>query len=177
MKDVVVVETRPPAVFKLAAFEEPNDAECEHALVRHAQMLGADRLFVDRTQGSCRGEAYGMQDRSVTTSDAPAENYSQTLHAWMRSRWKRPAGVTDDELAKLCVVTSFRTNMQLRIYQVAGTPQRPSGNAAFDDSVRALLESAIDEHVSLPEPRAVTVDRNVRNAQITIAFGANGPCR
>jgi hypothetical protein len=107
------------------------------------------------------------------------EDYSKTLHDWIRARWHPPPGISDDQLRRLCVVTRIWTTSQLRIWKVLGQPVLSSGNASFDESVHASLESAIDEGAALPEPKAIEMSRSLRKAMITLAFTLGDPrlCR
>jgi hypothetical protein len=153
--DVWLVTTRPSAVFLLATFEEPAGDACEARLLAHARTLGANRLYVDRAV-PCGGSAFFV--RGSAAPDAT----SQSLHArptdepsitaWVRARWKRPASISEDESRKLCVVVQFTVSPMRRVLDVRGQPIRSSGSAAFDESVRAAIESAIDEHATVPKP-------------------------
>jgi hypothetical protein len=50
------------------------------------------------------------------------------------------------------VVVQFTVSPMRRVWNVRGQPIRSSGNGEFDESVRAALESAIDEQATVPAP-------------------------
>lgn len=178
---VSVVTEAPSAVYLLANLEEPNATDCEAALLRRARLLGANRVYVDRSQPGCRGGAYTVQSRPEAQEVGPdgrPEDYGKALHDWMMARWKRPQGVSNAELRRLCVVTRIWTTLELRVWKVLGEPVKRSGNPTFDESVRASLEAAIDEQAPLPEPKAIETSRAVRNAMLTFTFAPGGAsCR
>ncbi len=155
-RDVWVVTTLPSPMFLLARFEEPAGEDCEARLFAHARALGANRLTIDRDV-ACGGSAY-----FVRPDAAPGET-SLTLRGnvrpsdaalldWVRARWKRPASLTEAASRKLCVVVQFTVSPTRRVLDVRGQPIRPSGDAAFDESVRAAIESAIAAHANAPVP-------------------------
>jgi hypothetical protein len=53
---------------------------------------------------------------------------------------------------RLICASSFSPSPLRRVWRVNGQPIRSSGNRAFDDSVLAALESAIDDHATVPAP-------------------------
>lgn len=179
--EVSVVTEAPSPVFLLANVEEPNATDCEAALLQRARLLGANRLYVDRSQPGCRGAAYMVQtmpEGQGVGPDGRPEDYGKALHEWMVARWKRPQGISNAELRRLCVVMRIWTTLELRIWKVLGVPVKPSGNPAFDESVRASLEAAIDEQATLPEPKTLETSRSVRNVMLTFTFAPGGAsCR
>jgi hypothetical protein len=145
--DVQVVDEPPSPVFLLSRFsEQPGDA-CLAKLVEHAHGLGANRLFVDH-RAPCAGVAY--QVGPAYPARSPRLNAS--LRDWLRPKWHRPPSISAEESARLCVVVQFSVSPLRRVWQVNGQPIRSSGNREFDDSVRAALESTIDERVDVPPP-------------------------
>jgi hypothetical protein len=145
--DVKVVDQPPLAIFLLSRFSEPPGEGCSAHLLDHARGLGANRLYVERGE-PCTGRAYFVRPGSPPTS--PRVNAS--LREWLLARWQRPASITADDAARLCVVIQFSVSPLRRVWKVNGQPLRPSGNRDFDESVRAALESAIDDHALVPAP-------------------------
>ena len=106
-----------------------------------------------------------------TASMSPAPRLDESEKNNEDSLREQPTiDISEHEIQKLCVVTRFWTNSRLRIWKVLRVPVRSSGNGAFDESVRKALDSAIEERAPIPEPQAIPVRRNVRNAAVTLAF-------
>lgn len=167
--EVQVVDQAPSELFLLSRFSEPAGDSCTARLLEHARGLGANRLFIDRT-ATCSGSAYfvrpGLPERS------PKINAS--LRDWLRARWRRPPSISAEESAHLCVVVQFSASPLRRVWRVNGQPIRSSGNRAFDDSVVAALESAIDERATVPAPPRDAVGEYV---EYRIEFTEGDPSR
>jgi hypothetical protein len=138
-------------------------------LTAHARGLGANVLFVDR-DAPCAGGAFFVRriQPSTTQDDAgssPPGSHSEvadaSIGAWLHARWTRPASISADEARRLCVVVQFTVSPMRRVWNVSGQPIRSSGNNVFDESVRAALESAIDEHATVPAPPHELVGEHV----------------
>ena len=156
--DVRVVDEPPSPVFLLAPFSEPPGDSCEERLTAHARGLGANRLYVHR-DSPCTGSAFFVRTvhppANRETGESPADASApdrRSLGAWVRARWRRPASISLEESRRLCVVVQFTVSPLRRVWRVNGTPVRSSGNHEFDESVRAALESAIDERATAPAP-------------------------
>jgi hypothetical protein len=179
VRDVWVVETPPSAVYLLAHFSEPPGPQCEAQLLAHAKGLGANRLFIDRTQ-DCAGAAYMVRTEALATPSTgtlrtgAGPMHSEDVAAWVRARWKRPALLSAEEAERLCVVVQFSVSPLRRVWNVRGQPIESSGNRTFDDSVKAALESAIDEHATVPAPRRDLVGEYV-DYRVEVSGGAT--CR
>jgi hypothetical protein len=98
------------------------------------------------------------------------------LHAWLLARWKRPPSISAAESRGLCVVVQFTVSPLRRVWKVNGLPVRSSGNREFDESVRAALESAIDEHATVPVPPRDLVGEHVEY-RIEFTEGDPSICR
>jgi hypothetical protein len=158
--DVRVVDRPPSPVFLLAHFSEPPGDACLARLTAHARGLGANVLFVDR-DSPCAGGAFfvrGIQHSTAQDDAGPSpagshpEAADASIGSWLRARWKRPPSISADESRHLCAVVQFTVSPMRRVWNVRGQPIRSSGNSEFDESVRAALESAIDEHATVPAP-------------------------
>jgi hypothetical protein len=167
--DVWVVDTPPSSTALLARFDEPPGEGCEGRLLSHARGLGANRLYIDRAK-PCGGAAYmvrvsnaganahaggGDAGGSGALRSTPRLRGGQGLEAlsrWVRARVKLPPSVSPEQAAGLCVVVQFEVSPMRRIWSVGGQPVESSGNHDFDESVRVALESAIDEHATVPAP-------------------------
>jgi TonB-like protein len=163
---VRVVDEPPSPVFLLARFSEPPGDSCEERLTAHARGLGANRLYVHRGT-SCTGSAFFVRtisppaNRKTGESPADASTPDASLGAWVHDRWHRPASISPEESRRLCVVVQFTVSPLQRVWRVNGTPIRASGNHEFDESVRAALESAIDERATVPAPPRDLVGEHV----------------
>lgn len=151
--DVWMVDVPPLAIYLLARFEEPAGADCAERLRAHAAHLGANRLYVE-SETPCVGRAYFVRGRQATEQATlrAARRDDGALLAWVHSRWKRPASLSAREAERLCVVVQFSVSPMHRVWNVRAQPIQSSGNRDFDESVRAALESAIDEHADVPAP-------------------------
>lgn len=164
--DVRLVDEPPSPVFLLARFSEPPGDSCEERLTAHARGLGANRLYIHRGS-ACTGSAFFVRtvpplaNRESGESPADASVRDSSLGAWVRARWRRPASMSLEESRRLCVVVQFTVSPLRRVWRVNGTPVRSSGNHEFDESVRAALESAIDERATVPAPPRDLVGEHV----------------
>jgi TonB-like protein len=163
--DVRVVSSPPSFVFLLARFsEEPGDS-CAARLLAHARGLGANRLYIDRS-APCAGGAFFVRPTPLSRDqDGPPGvdglRGQSWLVDWVRDRWRRPSSISPEESRRLCVVVQFTVSPLRRVWKVNGQPIRSSGNHEFDESVRATLEAAIDEHATVPAPPRDVVGEHV----------------
>jgi hypothetical protein len=180
---VWVVAEPPSALFLLARFDEAPGEGCEERLFAHARGLGANRLYIDRAK-PCAGAAYMVRGAGAERGGA-ANGPRRGLHAgalstadmvgWVRARLKVPASISAAEAAHLCAIVQFEVSPMRRIWNVRGEPIQSSGNPSFDEAVRAALESAIDEHATVPAPPADFVGEYVEY-RVEIGGSAEG-CR
>lgn len=179
--DVRVVDEPPSPVFLLARFSEPPGDSCEERLTAHARGLGANRLYIHRGL-PCTGSAFFVrtihppETRKTGESPPDASAAYGSLGAWLRARWRRPASISLEESRRLCVVVQFTVSPMRRVWRVNGTPIRPSGNHEFDESVRAALESAIDEHATVPAPPRDLIGEHV-DYRVEFTEGDPSTCR
>jgi hypothetical protein len=155
-RDVWVVMTPPSPMFLLATFDEVAGDGCEARLLAHARTLGANRLYIDRDV-ACGGRAYferalAKPSEASLTLRGNVRPSDTAISDWVRARWRRPAQLSDAASRGLCVVVQFTVSPMRRVLEVRGAPIRPSGNAEFDESVRAAIESAIAEMANVPVP-------------------------
>jgi hypothetical protein len=178
-RDVWVVETPPSAVFLLARITEPPGDDCEARLFAHARGLGANRLYIDRSQ-SCGGAAYTVRNGAtaerlvVSGGRGGGVTDGEEIAAWVRARWTRPASISAEDAKRLCVVVQFTVSPMRRIWNVRAEPIQSSGNREFDESVRRTLESAIDERATVPAPPRDLVGEHV---VYRVEVSETGACR
>ena len=155
-RDVWVVMTPPSPVYLLATFDEAAGDGCEARLLAHARTLGANRLYINRDV-ACGGRAYferpdAKPGETSLTLRGDVRPSDTAITDWVRARWKRPAHLEEAASRRLCVVVQFTVSPMRRVLDVRGQPIRSSGNAEFDESVRAAIASAIAEHANVPVP-------------------------
>lgn len=165
--EVRVLDRPPSPVFFLAHFSETPGESCLSSLTAHARGLGANALLVDR-DAPCAGSAFfvrGAQslnaDEDAGAGTSPDRLATISMERWLWARWKRPPSISENASRRLCVVVQFTVSPMRRVWDVRGQPIRSSGNQEFDKSVKAALESAIDEHATVPAPPRDLVGEHV----------------
>lgn len=81
-----------------------------------------------------------------------SDDYASTIAQFLHARWSKPSSIAQKDAAKLCATFQLSINGQMVVWHVRSEPMRSSGDAAFDESVRAILQKLVDERVALPEP-------------------------
>jgi TonB C terminal len=182
VREVPVVDRAPSPAFLLAQVVDVPNAMCETRLFARARSLGANQLYVDPKApcrggayfvpstgtppgegpdtgiaGGGRGSAGNVMAsaedaRAREARRAEARACASALRAWLLARWKRPPSLSAADSRRLCMVVQFTVSPMRRVWKVNGQPVRSSGSREFDESVRAALESAIDEHATVPAP-------------------------
>jgi len=102
----------------------------------------------DLTKGpELEGDPDGIVEGTKASGDE-MEIYLGKLYSYFRRGWQVPTLISDDELQKLtCVIElSITEDGRVGAYEV----KRPSGNEAFDESVRRRMSQA--EGAELPGP-------------------------
>jgi hypothetical protein len=102
----------------------------------------------DLTKGpELEGDPEGIVEGTKASGDE-TEIYIGKLYAYFRRGWQVPTLISDEELQKLACIIELSISDDGR---VAGYEfKRPSGNEAFDESVRRRLSQA--EGAELPKP-------------------------
>ena len=113
-------------------------------------------------------ELEGDPDGIVEGSKASGnerELYIGKLYSYFRRGWQVPTLITDEELQKLaCMVElSITDDGRAGDYEV----KRPSGNEAFDESVRRRLHQT--EGAKLPEPPE-SVAKQILGKSVSLVF-------
>jgi TonB family protein len=110
------------------------------------------------------GHEEGIIEGTKSTGDEK-DLYLGKLYTYFRRGWQVPTLIPDDELAKLtCVIElSITDDGRVGDYEV----KRPSGNEAFDDSVRRRVNQA--KGADIPEPPE-TVAKQVLGQTISLRF-------
>jgi outer membrane biosynthesis protein TonB len=109
----------------------------------------------DLTKGpELEGDPDGIVEGTEATGDE-LQIYLGKLYSYFRRGWQVPTQLTDDELQKLaCVIElSITKDGHIGEYEV----KRPSGNEAFDESVRRRMSQA--EGSELPGPPESVANR------------------
>ncbi|TFH31102.1 MAG: TonB C-terminal domain-containing protein [Myxococcales bacterium] len=102
----------------------------------------------DLTKGpELEGDPDGIVEGTKATGDE-LEIYLGKLYSYFRRGWQVPTQISDEELQKLACVIELSIMKDGRVggYEVT----RPSGNEAFDESVRRRMSQA--EGADLPGP-------------------------
>ncbi len=100
------------------------------------------------------GDPEGIVE-GTKASGSDEEIYLGKLYSYFRRGWQVPTLIPQEELERLTCVVQLSITEDGRVgdYEV----QRPSGNEAFDESVRRRIDEA--EGAKLPEPPASVADR------------------
>jgi hypothetical protein len=109
----------------------------------------------DLTKGpELEGDPDGIVEGTEATGDE-LQIYLGKLYSYFRRGWQVPTVITDEELQKLaCVIElSITKDGHVGEYEV----KRPSGNEAFDESVRRRMNQA--EGAELPGPPESVANR------------------
>jgi len=129
----------------LAKPKEKRNQRDEDLLSQLGERAGA---ISDLTKGpELEGDPNGIVEGTKSSGD-DLEIYLGQLYSYFRRGWQVPTLITDEELQKLaCVIElSITRDGHVGEYEVT----RPSGNEAFDDSVRRRMSQA--EGADLPTP-------------------------
>ena len=136
----------------LAKPKKKRDQRDEDLLSQLGERAGA---ISDLTKGpELEGDPDGIVEGTKATGDE-LEIYLGKLYSYFRRGWQVPTLITDDELQKLaCVIeVSITKSGRVGAYEVG----RPSGNEAFDESVRRRMRQA--EGAELPGPPESVANR------------------
>lgn len=119
----------------------------------------------DLTKGpELEGDPEGIVEGTKASGDE-VEIYIGKLYSYFRRGWQVPTVITDEELQKLACVIELSITNDGRVgeYEV----KRPSGNEAFDDSVRRRMSQA--EGAELPAPPE-SVAKRILGETISLRF-------
>jgi hypothetical protein len=110
------------------------------------------------------GDPEGIVEGTKSSGDE-LEIYLGKLYSYFRRGWQVPTLITDEELQKLTCVIELSITEDGRVgdYEV----KRPSGNEAFDDSVRRRMTQA--EGAELPAPPD-SVAKRILGEKISLRF-------
>ena len=136
----------------LAKPKEKRNQRDEDLLSQLGERAGA---ISDLTKGpELEGDPDGIVEGTKATGDE-LEIYLGKLYSYFRRGWQVPTLITDEELQKLACVIELSVTKDGRVgdYEV----KRPSGNEAFDESVRRRMSQA--EGAELPGPPESVANR------------------
>ena len=136
----------------LAKPKEKRNQRNEDLLSQLGERAGA---ISDLTKGpELEGDPDGIVEGTKATGDE-LEIYLGKLYSYFRRGWQVPSLITDEELQKLACVIELSVTKDGRVgeYEV----KRPSGNEAFDESVRRRMSQA--EGAELPGPPESVANR------------------
>jgi outer membrane biosynthesis protein TonB len=136
----------------LAEPKEKRNQRDEDLLSQLGERAGA---ISDLTKGpELEGDPDGIVEGTKASGDE-VEIYIGKLYSYFRRGWQVPTLITDEELQKLACVIELSITKDGRVgdYEV----KRPSGNEAFDDSVRRRMSQA--EGAELPAPPESVANR------------------
>jgi hypothetical protein len=136
----------------LAKPKEKRNQRDEDLLSQLGERAGA---ISDLTKGpELEGDPDGIVEGTKATGDE-LEIYLGKLYSYFRRGWQVPSLITDEELQKLACVIELSVTKDGRVgeYEV----KRPSGNEAFDESVRRRMSQA--EGAELPGPPESVANR------------------
>ncbi len=109
----------------------------------------------DLTKGpELEGDPDGIVEGTKASGDE-LEIYLGKLYSYFRRGWQVPTQISDEELQKLACVVELSVTEDGRVGEYEVT--RPSGNEAFDQSVRRRMSQA--EGSDLPEPPELVANR------------------
>ena len=146
----------------LAKPKDKRNERDEDLLSQLGERAGA---ISDLTKGpELEGDPDGIVEGTKASGDE-VEIYLGKLYSYFRSGWQVPTLITDEELQKLACVIEVSITKDGRVgdYEV----KRPSGNEAFDDSVRRRMSQA--EGAELPSPPESVANR-VLGETISLRF-------
>jgi len=136
----------------LAKPKDKRNERDEDLLSQLGERAGA---ISDLTKGpELEGDPDGIVEGTKASGDE-VEIYVGKLYSYFRSGWQVPTLITDEELQKLACVIELSITKDGRVgdYEV----KRPSGNEAFDESVRRRMSQA--EGAELPAPPESVANR------------------
>ena len=136
----------------LAKPKEKRNQRDEDLLSQLGERAGA---ISDLTKGpELEGDPDGIVEGTKATGDE-LEIYLGKLYSYFRRGWQVPTLITDEELQKLACVIELSVTKDGHVgeYEV----KRPSGNEAFDESVRRRMSQA--EGAELPGPPESVANR------------------
>ena len=136
----------------LAKPKEKRNQRDEDLLSQLGERAGA---ISDLTKGpELEGDPDGIVEGTKATGDE-LEIYLGKLYSYFRRGWQVPTLITDEELQKLACVIELSVTKDGHVgdYEVT----RPSGNEAFDESVRRRMNQA--EGAELPGPPESVANR------------------
>ena len=110
------------------------------------------------------GDPEGILEGTKSEGDEK-DIYLGKLYSYFRRGWQVPTVISADELKQLTCVVALDVTPDGRVgdYEI----KRPSGNEAFDESVRRRLSQA--EGAALPEPPESVADQ-VLGETISLRF-------
>lgn len=136
----------------LAKPQQKRDERDEDLLSQLGERAGA---ISDMSKGpELEGDPEGIIEGTKASGDE-LEIYTGKLYSYFRRGWQVPTLISDEELEKLACVIELSITEDGRVghYEV----KRPSGNEAFDDSVRRRMSQA--EGAELPAPPESVANR------------------
>jgi outer membrane biosynthesis protein TonB len=136
----------------LAKPKKKRNERDEELLSQLGERAGA---ISDLTKGpELEGDPDGIVEGTEATGDE-LQIYLGKLYSYFRRGWQVPSLITDEELQKLACVIELSITKDGRVggYEV----KRPSGNEAFDESVRRRMSQA--EGAELPGPPESVANR------------------
>lgn len=110
------------------------------------------------------GDPEGIVE-GTKASGTEREIYIGKLYSYFRRGWQVPTLISDDELQKLACMVELSITKDGRVgeYEL----KRPSGNEAFDDSVRRRLEQT--QGAKLPQPPESVVNQ-ILGKSVSLVF-------
>jgi len=136
----------------LAKPEKKRNQRDEDLLSQLGQRAGA---ISDLTKGpELEGDPDGIVEGTEASGDE-LQIYLGKLYSYFRRGWQVPTQLSDEDLQKLACVIELSVTKDGRVgeYEV----KRPSGNEAFDESVRRRMNQA--EGAELPGPPESVANR------------------
>jgi len=146
----------------LAEPKKKRQRQDEDLLATLGQRAGA---ISDLRKGpELEGHEEGIVEGTKATGDE-RDLYLGKLYTYFRRGWQVPTLIPDDELEQLTCVIELSVTEDGRVgdYEVT----RPSGNEAFDDSVRRRVDQA--KGAALPDPPE-SVAKQVLGETISLRF-------
>jgi outer membrane biosynthesis protein TonB len=136
----------------LAKPKEKRKERDEDLLSQLGERAGA---ISDLTKGpELEGDPDGIVEGTKATGDE-LEIYLGKLYSYFRRGWQVPTQLSDDDLQKLACVIELSITEDGRVGEFEVS--RPSGNEAFDESVRRRMSQA--EGSALPGPPESVANR------------------
>lgn len=146
----------------LAKPTKKREARDEDLLSQLGERAGA---ISDLTKGpELEGDPDGIVEGTKATGDE-LEIYLGKLYSYFRRGWQVPTQLSDEDLQKLACVIELSVTSSGRIGEFEVS--RPSGNEAFDESVRRRMTQA--EGSDLPRPPESVANR-VLGRTISLRF-------